>query len=407
VSRIAVVVQRYGREVGGGAETHARQVAERLNRRHDVTVLTTCARDYLTWADHYPAGPDAVGGVAVLRFPVPIPRDPHQFHAVHVRVVAGDRDPATERRFLAEQGPDTPALIGHLHSHGHGYEAVIFFTALYGTTLLGLPPVAGRSILVPTLHDEAPMRLAAYRRVLPRAGFVLYNTPEERALARRLYPMPEGRDAIAGIGVTPATVDTGAARRHRLTRPYLLYAGRIDRDKGCPELLQNFLAMTAVDSRLDLVLVGSAAMDVPAHPRIHLLGYLANGEVAGILSCATAAVVPSRMESLSMVTLEAMAAGVPVLVPSDSPVLVGHVRRSSGGILYDDGYTFAEASRMLAERPELVARLGANGRRYVAANFSWERVDALYDLAIDRVTRAGRVDGAVSHGNGSDTREEP
>ena len=137
-----------------------------------------------------------------------------------------------------------------------------------------------------------------------------------------------------------------------------------------------------------------------------MLGYLTDGEVAGILSCATAAVVPSRMESLSMVTLEAMAAGVPVLVPSDSPVLAGHVRRSSAGILYDDGYTFAEASRMLAERPELVARLGANGRRYVAANFSWERVDALYDLAIDRVSR-GRVDGALSRGNGSDTREEP
>ena len=52
MTRLAIVVHRYGEEVGGGAEAHAREMAIRLAAEVDVTVLTTCALDYRTWADH-------------------------------------------------------------------------------------------------------------------------------------------------------------------------------------------------------------------------------------------------------------------------------------------------------------------------------------------------------------------
>ena len=47
--KLAFVVQRYGADIAGGSEMHCRQLAERLSSRHDITVLTTCARDYVTW----------------------------------------------------------------------------------------------------------------------------------------------------------------------------------------------------------------------------------------------------------------------------------------------------------------------------------------------------------------------
>jgi len=67
--RIAFVVQRYGTEILGGAEYACRLMAERLATKHDVEVLTTCARDYVTWKNEYPEGVDRVRGVTVRRLP--------------------------------------------------------------------------------------------------------------------------------------------------------------------------------------------------------------------------------------------------------------------------------------------------------------------------------------------------
>ena len=54
--KIAMVVQRYGLEVNGGAELECRLYAERLTPFYDVTILTTCAVDHYTWADSYKPG---------------------------------------------------------------------------------------------------------------------------------------------------------------------------------------------------------------------------------------------------------------------------------------------------------------------------------------------------------------
>ena len=54
--KLAFVVQRYGADIAGGSEMHCRQLAERFSSRHDITVITTCARDYVTWENAYPPG---------------------------------------------------------------------------------------------------------------------------------------------------------------------------------------------------------------------------------------------------------------------------------------------------------------------------------------------------------------
>ena len=61
--KLAVAVQRYGADINGGAELHARYIAERLARHGDVEVVTTCARDYVTWKNERPSGVEQVNGV--------------------------------------------------------------------------------------------------------------------------------------------------------------------------------------------------------------------------------------------------------------------------------------------------------------------------------------------------------
>lgn len=68
--KLACVIHRFGPDIAGGSEAHCRGVAEQLAVRHDVTVLTTCARDHITWRNEFPAGQSAVGAIRVRRFPV-------------------------------------------------------------------------------------------------------------------------------------------------------------------------------------------------------------------------------------------------------------------------------------------------------------------------------------------------
>ena len=73
--KLAVVVQRYGADISGGAELHARYIAERLARHATVEVLNTCARDYVTWRNELAPGVEQVNGVTVRRFLVARPRN--------------------------------------------------------------------------------------------------------------------------------------------------------------------------------------------------------------------------------------------------------------------------------------------------------------------------------------------
>src|SRR6267143_2899043 len=148
--RVAFVVQRFGLEVNGGAELHCRLVAERLASGFDVEVLTTCALDYMTWANHYPPGEQRLGEVRVRRFPVARPRDVPSFNRLSedIRNQMGRVTLEQEEAWMRAQGPWALGLFDHLRAAKDQYDAFIFFTYLYATTYFGLPLVEDRAILV-------------------------------------------------------------------------------------------------------------------------------------------------------------------------------------------------------------------------------------------------------------------
>jgi glycosyltransferase involved in cell wall biosynthesis len=385
--RVAFVVQRCGLEVNGGAELLCRLVAEQMSKRTETEVLTTCALDYLTWANHYPPGEERIGELRIRRFPVDRPRDPGAFGQLceRLRPRIGSLPLAEEERWMREQGPWSPELLGYIEAHRADYDAFIFFTYLYATTYFGLPPVAPRAILVPTAHDEWPIYFRMWDRLVELPQRFVFQTEEELAFMRRRFPRARLEGPILGVAVEPpAQTNPDAFRmKYGVDTPFVLYAGRLDPSKGVSELIENFEAyrLEVGDFRTELVLVGKAAMEIPARPGIRILGFLPDQDKWDALAACEAFIMPSPYESLSIACLEAWSLGKPALVTAKSEVLMGQCRRSQGGLWYADAGEFCAALELLVRDATVRQALGAQGQRFVAANYRWPRIiDAYCDL---------------------------
>jgi glycosyltransferase involved in cell wall biosynthesis len=414
--KLAFIVQRYGSEVLGGSEHLCRLVAERLATRHEVDVLTTCARDYVTWKNEYPEGSDRIRGVTVRRFATARTRDIESFNRYSEWIFSHEHTRSDELEWLKQQGPWCPALVEHLRRHQQQYDVLIFFTYLYAPTVLGLEANPGKSLLVPTAHDEPAIRLDIFKQVFGRPGAICYLTDSERRFVQAQFPDRPLLEDVIGVGVDVpqsqpyprmAQTDDGGdvhadgqdaapdesqgipahltmrgavfRRRHRLYGPVLLYGGRIDPGKGCEELIEYFSSYIKGGGDATLALMGVKLMALPEEPYVRFAGLLSDSERIQALEAATAVVCPSPYESLSLLALESLAVGTPILANARSAVLVEHCLRSNGGLYYADGDEFAECLTLLANDERLRAALGRNGRDYVKRNYRWDVVLDKYE----------------------------
>lgn len=388
---LAVVVQRYGPEVTGGSESLARAVGERLVEQYQVTVFTTCALDYVTWRNERPPGTEVAGGVEVRRFPVEEERDLAAFNRFSDTLYDRPHTRDDELEWLRRQGPYVPALVRALEASRGDFHATMFFTYLYYPTFRGLEAVSEHSVLVPTTHDEPPLRFEIYREMFARPRAFAFLTAPEEALVRSRFPLAGRPAGVAGIGVdVVAAPDVAAFRaRHGVTGPYVLYAGRIDAGKGCVEMVERYERCRAEDPRApDLLLIGKLAMTLPEAKGVRCLGYLPEPDKIAAMAGAELVLCPSAYESLSIVLLEAFALGVPALVNARSAVLQDHCRRANGGLYYETADEFGEAFGLLVRDRELRMAMGENARRYVRENYRWDVVLARYRELIEAAARS-------------------
>jgi glycosyltransferase involved in cell wall biosynthesis len=375
---VAFVVPRFGAGVVGGAESVCAEAAAGLaGRGWEIEVLTTCAVDHYTWANDLPAGVSRAGGVTVRRW-----------EAVHAPSPVGLR---AQQRIDCGQVPDydsqiswlssrfqVPGLFQHLLHHGVRYQAVVFAPYLFWTSTVCLPLVAERAVSMPCLHDEVYAHLDVVRPVLSDPAAVWFLSGPEHQLAHRLGPVaPRHAEVGAGVSV-PAGYDPQAfRRRHRLGRPFVLYAGRRERDKGWPWLVETFgEALERSGADFDLVTVGVGQPDVPVHlaGRVLDLGWLPDHELPDAFAAAAAYVQPSRMESFSRTVMESWLAGTPVLAWDRSPVVVWHCQRSGGGRTFSDAADLAMCLKWLETSPGEAAHMAVHGREYVLRQYTWPAV---------------------------------
>lgn len=376
--RLAFVVQRYGLEVNGGAELHCRWHAEALAARgHAVEVFATRAIEHVEWTNGYPEGTARVNGLPVHRFRVKRPRVLRDFASISNVVFADAHSRDEELEWVRQNGPYAPALADAVERARDRFDWFVFYCYRYWQTYHGLPRVADKAILVPTAEEDPAIGLGIFREFFRRPRGIVYLTPEEQDLVEAAAGGTGRPSAVIGSGLSlPEAAEVpDFLTRFGLTRPYLLYVGRIERNKGCASLFtyfKRFLEETGAE--LDLVLAGKAAMEIPSHPRIRPIGFISEDEKVAALRSALVLAMPSPFESLSVIALEAWKLGLPVLANGRCAPLKGQCLRSGGGLFYHAYDEFEAGLRLLLERPELRLALGRQGREYVEREYAWPTV---------------------------------
>jgi len=391
--RVALVVQRYGEEVNGGAELLARWLAERLTALAEIDVITTCAVDYQTWENVYPPGESNLNGVRIHRFPVDALRA-RDFAKQTVALFEKPRTLFDELQWMKDQGPYSTGLLDYVRESYHTYDLYIFVTYLYPPTFFGLPLVSDKAVLIPAAHDEVYLRLPIMRQLFHLPQAIIYSTEPEKLLVNEVMQNEYVPQFIAGIGINvPEDVSAERFReKYGIDGSFILYAGRVDSSKNVPELIDYFIRFreeTGHDTKL--VLIGRSNLELPSRPDIIPLGFVSEQDKFDGIRAADVLTLPSLYESLSLVIMEAWLMEVPTLVNANCEVLKFQSRRSNGGLYYYTYEEFATGLKLLLDDADLRPRLGRQGRAFVASTYHWDVVMAKYKALLDTLTAGPRL----------------
>jgi D-inositol-3-phosphate glycosyltransferase len=241
-------------------------------------------------------------------------------------------------------------------------------------------------------------RKAAEERIAREANRVVFLSGHDLAATGQVLPGVVGKGVVIPPGVDdsfrhPPPREEGRRVLRIPPEPFLfLLVARPDPGKNIPAAIEAFLALRGNGGGEALLLVAGQGSPTGVVPKgVIFTGPVPHARMPALFSAADAALVPSEYESFGLVTLEAMAAGVPVIVPRESS-WGETVYREGGGAAYPSGSPRGLVDAMAgimndgAER----ARMAEEGKK-VAARFTWERCTASWEkLLTSAATRDNR-----------------
>jgi glycosyltransferase involved in cell wall biosynthesis len=383
--------------------------------------MTTCGRDPSGWNNEYSEGADRVRGVLVRRFAISEPHDRGAFRQLSERVFRESHARSDEIEWVRRLGPFAPGLIEHLKRHHRAYDALLFFSLYHPTTVHGLAVAPDRSVLFPYLRLDHALRFGLWTELLSSVRAVGLVSGAERHLLRNYLRVTPLFEEIVGVGIespppqtyprhqqnpADAVTDDEAAgdeepadteylsgrgvlfrRRHRLYGQFALYAGRVEPDNGCEELLEYFSAYAESNGDTALVLMGPKMMKVPDERFVRLAGILSDRERIAAYEAADVTLVPASDDLLVQPLLESFAVGTPVLASARNQAAVEHCHRAGAGLYYAGRGEFVEAIRTLMTDTRLRQKLGECGRRYISQHFRWDAALGRFERLVAHLRR--------------------
>lgn len=379
--KIGIAVQRYGIDINGGAEYHARLIAEKMSHHCDVEVFTSTAHDYISWKHHYTNKNEIINNIPVHRFQVQKPREPKIFGNIQNVIFNEEHTLDDELKWLEEQGPYFPDLLETLEKREKEFDYYFFFSYRYYHSYYGTKKFRDKAVLVPTAEHDPVVYLRLFKDFFSWPGAIIYNSHEEKNMIHNVSGNQEVPGDIVGIGSEiPEHFSPQSFRdKFNIREKYFIYIGRLDQNKGVPELLNFYLRLLKEENiDLTLVLMGKSVINIPEHPRIKFLGFIQDEDKFDALTGAEFLVIPSQFESLSMVTLEAWAVGKPVVANGRTEVLQGQCRRSNAGLWYTNYDEFKEVMLLLCKNEQLKEIMGHNGKAFFETHYSWPVIENKY-----------------------------
>lgn len=408
MAKIAFVIQRYGPEVIGGAESYCLQLAEKLVSQlgWDVTVYTSAAIDYMSWKNHYPATAQNVSGVNVLRFRTIMPRLRLLFRVLNAIMIVfwqlqrrGLAIPLLQRLWehlwFRFQGPWVPQLLKQLSNDQSQYDKIIFVTYLYYPAIFGARLVGDKALIIPTAHDEPAFSSLLVRDMLQQIPSILCLTEAEQALVYRLMPDKKQKISMLGYALDLRRSTSEAAgnklKVSQAAEPFILYLGRISSGKNVDELIRTFKVVTSLlPTRVRLFIAGQldSSFGAPWDDDVIYVGRVSEDEKDWLIRHSLAVVNPSRFESLSLLVIEAMLYGKPALVNDACDVLDFYTKHTETVLPYHNPEMFGAALHSIVQETlapsDAWRQKLARTQRWSEQRFDWEKLLIRLKQAIDR-----------------------
>jgi phosphatidylinositol alpha 1,6-mannosyltransferase len=380
--RVLIAAETYPPDVNGAARFAERLATGLAGRGHDVHVVAP--------SPDGPPGKAREGDVTVHRV---------RSHRYFLR-------PDFQVCMPWEAGPACAAVMEEIdpdvvHTQAH---MVVGRYVVHAAARTGRPLVATNHFMPENLAAHAPvprvLQRLGYRiawrdlgRMFGKADAVTAPTPRAVELLHRSAGL---RDAF------PVSCGIDAARYHRGDEgeiPTVLFVGRMDQEKRVDQLIRAFAALPAGIARLDLVGDGperqawtALVAELGIADRVRFRGFVSEEELVEAYARAAVFCMPGIAELQSLVTLEAMASGTPV-VAADAMALPHLVRPGRNGWLFTPGDVEELTARLttLLADPALRRRMGAASRDIVdehAIGATLDRFEAVYE---DVIARRGTV----------------
>jgi glycosyltransferase involved in cell wall biosynthesis len=392
--KLAFIIPRYHVPQAGGAEFLAEATASRLAKKgHAVEVLTTCAVGHIDWKNELPEGTQYIDGVKVQRFKVDPRLHYQRFILLQQRLDRGWPLSPKEEIAWMTGNIHSKALYEAIRRTHASFDALIFAPYLFGITYQGLQIVPEKSFLIPCLHDESYAHMQIFHDFFHKPAGILFNASAEKELAKKLYGLKEEKCAVAGMGFDSMRVpENQNAFRQKFgiaNEPFIFYAGRREKGKNIPLLVDFFLAYKKNHPNdLKLVIAGSGDFDAKGSEHIIDIGFIPREELFQAYEQALAVCQPSINESFSIILMESWLMNTPVLVHERCSVTRDHVKQSGGGLWFKSYFEFEECLETFLCDEKMRMKMGVLGGQYVTKEFKWDRIIENMEAFIQKRLRA-------------------